>query len=807
MPNAVRRTAVGAEIIRIYTSARSMQLIECMAHNCFKLFNMDSPRLHGAILFLIATLASAVGCGTDGSLPSSASDQEGLEWSPHRGRWDDRMTIAGFTDTDTRLPAFASSPMVADFARDKNGDVLAVGQFSWSGRKPIDPFVRLHDGQWKSARKDFDIDAAWGISAVGVGPKGEIALSVNLPPKIGHRQESRIWVDRGHGFEAVTDVQGAVRTLVWAGDKLWMAGFFQMTSGVSHLAVWDGTTWSAPPGGPANQAVYDVMVDDRTGHVLVGGAFTEIGGIAAKKVAEWNGTAWTPHDMDFGAWVYALARGPEGQLYAGGYIFEELGRGIGGGVARWNGTAWEMMGGGVFAGNYGGVVSDVAVHQGSLYITGCFNNVRNPAGIVLTNGIARWSGSEWEPLAGDALGGANGVWGGLLRCGFEGPAALWQMPNQRLFSMGTRLLVGGYSGGQGGVASQSIIAYDGEGWQAQGKANQGFAGPVSDLVIGGPKQSLYAFGGISHVAGRRLPLLSVARRDENQWTILSGSLPERTHCSRIAVDRRGDVFAACSAGIEIGATVNRLFKLTGSEWVALADMNEKVAVAPNLVADPEGRLWMVGGARDSGYVARWDGDHFTMIERGFDGPVAQIDFARSCEVGAERAFVVGGDFTHIGTAEISRVARFDGRSFAPLGAGLPSAVYALEYGERFIYASSNTSVPGSPVLAQWNGTEWIDIGTPERGLPAPMERTRHQFRSLVEYRGKLIAAGEVWPTSGGRNVFVYDGTRFTSLGGGVAGAVSTIAVADDGLWFGGEIAEAGAGNERIPSTGIAHWKN
>src|SRR3712207_8256915 len=44
--------------------------------------------------------------------------------------------------------------------------------------------------------------------------------------------------------------RGSVRSMVWFGGKLWVAGFFRLEGGgVQHLAVWDGEKWFAAPGG------------------------------------------------------------------------------------------------------------------------------------------------------------------------------------------------------------------------------------------------------------------------------------------------------------------------------------------------------------------------------------------------------------------------------------------------------------------------------------------------------------------------------------------------------------------------------
>jgi len=87
------------------------------------------------------------------------------------------------------------------------------------------------------------------------------------------------------------------------------------TEVIQGLAVWDGSAWSAPPGGPVDGFAYE-LVDDAD-RLLVGGGFSQIGGIATSAVAAFDGTTWTALDFPDVA-VYALARGPDDELYAGG---------------------------------------------------------------------------------------------------------------------------------------------------------------------------------------------------------------------------------------------------------------------------------------------------------------------------------------------------------------------------------------------------------------------------------------------------------------------------------------------------------
>lgn len=110
------------------------------------------------------------------------------------------------------------------------------------------------------------------------------------------------------------------------------------------------------------------------------------------------------------------------------------------------------------------------------------------------------------------------------------------------------------------------------------------------------------------------------------------------------------------------------------------------------------------------------------------------------------------------------------------------------------------------VLGAWDGGDWYELATPERGLPAPEPDSTPTFLALAKAGTRLIAAGYVRPENTGRHVYVYENGRFQAIGGGVhAMTVAAVAVTDDALWFGGSIAEVGSGEGLRASVGIARY--
>ncbi|WP_157370393.1 hypothetical protein [Vulgatibacter incomptus] len=715
------------------------------------------------------------------------------------GSWDPRFTVAGLTGHD------GQAPTVYDFAVDPEGRLLAAGRFHWNGSDVVGPLARLEAGTWKPAQSTWTREPPpGGFSAVASAPDGKLALATHrtLAPRGGE-----IWLDG----EPIATFSGAVRRMEWVGDRLWVAGSFELdgVDGALGLAVWDGNAWSPAPGGPADGSVFALMVED--GHVWAGGAFDAIGGIESHGLAEWDGETWIAHDVDLPrAVVYAIARDGD-ELYLGGglYVEEgEMGHSVGG-ILRRNDAGWELVGGGVAAGYNYGMVSDLLVHGGYLYATGCFSFLGGGAldpDAIPSRAFARWSGTEWEPLDDGSEGGVGTVWFTPSVCGDEGPFAIWDSEYQRLFVHDGKVHAGGAFPGVAGVASQSVIAFDGERWLPATSAGAGVSGEVGDLSVGGAACTPYALGGLTHAGGSRVP--SGVARFDGGWKAVGTALPDGLfNCVRVAVDKEERVFVGCSIDGE-GEPLARVLRWSGAAWEPVGEPHELVMLH-DMALDPAGRLWIVGGT-EKGWVARLDDDHFTVVEDGFDGMVYRLAFGRTRAKGvSDFPMVVAGVFEAVGSQPARRIAHWDGAAWTPLGEGAPAFVEGLALGkDGVIYASTQEEWTGERfVLAAWDGKTWTELGTPARGLPAPMEGTVHTFMRLLERDGTLIATGYVWPEDGARNAFVYDGEKFSPVARGVP-AISVVAIGltPDGLWLGGSIAEVVDADGHHPSVGVARFE-
>ena len=137
------------------------------------------------------------------------------------------------------------------------------------------------------------------------------------------------------------------------------AGIYALACGAGRLALrrrllhhgwWSGSQQYCPLGrydvaspwgsgmeGCAFDACVLALALGPDGSLYAGGYFTTAGGVATNKIARWDGTTWHPLGSGMNEFVNSLAPGPDGSLYAGGQ-FTYAGEVVAQKIARWDGT-------------------------------------------------------------------------------------------------------------------------------------------------------------------------------------------------------------------------------------------------------------------------------------------------------------------------------------------------------------------------------------------------------------------------------------------------------------------------------------
>jgi Immunoglobulin domain len=329
--------------------------------------------------------------------------------------------------------------------------------------------------------------------------------------------------------------KGNVCALALSGPNLYAAGYFTNAGGVVTNSVlkWDGTTWSALGSG-MNDVVFALAVSGT--NLYAGGSFTNAGGVTAKYIARWDGSKWSALGSGMSGgdspYVYALAISGT-NLYAGG-TFTNAGGAIAVGFAKWDGNAWSAVGSGL-----GGTlpyVYSLAVSGTDLYVGGSFTY----AGGLSAVGIAKWDGNAWSNVGsglgnpGDYTGtsigslaisgtnlyaggylsppGDSQVYNGVAKWDGSGWSPLATRLDGSVFALaasGTNFYAGGYFLQVGDRAGNSYLAsWDGNEWLAM------------DSWTGGAVYALAADGTNLFAGGQPGPtsLPGVAQWDGNGWS-------------------------------------------------------------------------------------------------------------------------------------------------------------------------------------------------------------------------------------------------------------------------------------------------
>jgi hypothetical protein len=244
---------------------------------------------------------------------------------------------------------------------------------------------------------------------------------------------------------------------VWNGN-LYAAGQFVAAGDniqVNNIVEWNGRDWVAlstkqgvgttSGGSPVGGAVFSLTVYNNT--LVAGGSFDAAGGIAANRVAAWDGSAWTPLSLPEQGIATVLALTVfNGQLIAtdgfdqNNFFVDN--------VDAFNGTSWTTLG------TFDNDVRTFTVYNNKLIAGGFFTTV----GGTTVNHIAQWDGTSWSAL--------------------PGPVE----QNAVIYTLGVsngNLVAGGNFVEIGGTPASNLAEWNGATWSAlRGPAGEGANGTV-----------------------------------------------------------------------------------------------------------------------------------------------------------------------------------------------------------------------------------------------------------------------------------------------------------------------------------------
>ena len=240
---------------------------------------------------------------------------------------------------------------------------------------------------------------------------------------------------------------------------------------------------------------------------------------------------------------------------------------------------------------------------------------------------------------------------------------------------------------------------------------------------------------------------------------------------------------------------------------AEGDLNDQVNA---LTIDSSGAMYVGGefttaSGQTVNRVAKWDGNSWSPLGAGVDGVVYALT------TDAHGNLYAGGNFNTAGGVSASRVAKWDGRSWSPLAAGTSGSVRALtvDAGGALYVGGSFTTAGGISAnrIAKWDGTSWSALG----------EGTNATVYALTLDAAGALFVGGCFTTAGGLSasrIAKWDGTSWAPLGTGISSGavnstyVATIAIdAAGNLYAGGWFTVAGgvAGRNRVAKWDGTSW--
>lgn len=506
---------------------------------------------------------------------------------------------------------------------------------------------------------------------------------------------------------------------VWddgTGPALYVTGAFTTIGGVAanRVARWNGTVWS-PLGtglnGDGITMVGHAGSADLPAGLYVGGWFTTAGGVTVNRIARWNGSSWSALGTGTASNLWALAIFDEGsgpRLFAGGE-FTSIGGVAANRIARWNGATWSALGSGCSE-----LVMSLDTHDDgsgtALYVGGAFQQ----AGGLTVNRIAKWNGAAWAGLATGANGNVRAI------ASYPSPA-------------GQRLIIGGDFANVGGVPAARIASWDGSAWTQLGPGLPGAS--VKDLEViddglpGAP--ALYAGGSILN-AGGSSGAHHVARWNGISWDpIVTGMTFMVNALAGFAVDDSEPQipYAGGQFNTVSGKSALRIAKFVNGAWTPIDDgFNAGVNDAIVFGSGANATLVATGdftAAAGNGFdhIVAWNGTTWSSLGSGFDDDGTCLELH---DDGSGLKLYAGGEFTTVSGVAIKRIARWNGVSWAAVGVGFNSnavwdlaSIDLLDGAGPQLYAGGNflssTGIPQA-YLARWNGTSWNAVGA-ELGGP------------------------------------------------------------------------------------------
>lgn len=517
-----------------------------------------------------------------------------------------------------------------------NGTLFAGGRFTESGTQALGRVAEWDGAQW------LDMGGGTDNTVLALASDGARLFAGGSLSNAGGVETGPIALWDGEAWSSIEFPTCCVRDIAYADGKLFVTGGFVDLGGVfTRVAIWDEESWSAPAADSRMDGLGEVVFFDGS-DLYVGGSFSVIGTFFLQNF---------PAEGSFANRVARLAADSE---------------------------EWQALGNGE-GNNLNGPVSGLVQYQGELWVTGNFT----AAGTRPMPGrLARWTGSQWQPPAGD-----NPPCGSFT--------ALAVGTNDDLFA-GTSCL------GSGGVTWRRTARFDGTSWQPLG---QGLNGGPSGIAVDPSTGDAYFVGSFTETGDEDpITVNRIARWDGVNWSSV-GDGAENGVSSTTLSSPSITAVAAFDGGLMVAGffdragtvEVDRIALWDGSAWSVPGDgltYRDDLPFIEDLAAQGSS-VFAAGFIDQSGdqalrNIARWDGSSWQPLA-GADGE--GIAFTPRVLHATAEALYVGGSFLEAGGRLAQRIVQWDGSDWRSLGSGA----------ENGLARAGAASSPVSAILATSRG--------------------------------------------------------------------------------------------------------
>ncbi len=470
------------------------------------------------------------------------------------------------------------------------------------------------------------------------------------------------------------------------------------------------------------------------------------------------------------------------------------------GIARWDGTNWNPVGTGVegylYALEYDGT---------NLYAAGQFSS----AGGVAALNVAKWNGTSWSAM-GDGLN--------------------QYVEDLEMFQ--GNLYAGGWFTASGSTTITTIAVWNGYSWGTVGTNMSGNLMGRHVNSLEATATTLYAGGSFTNIGG--ITAYSIAAWNGTTWTAMGSGFLNGTVRSILNVN--GTIYAGGTFSASGTNTLSNIAKWNAPNWVDLSGgVNNTVyslaTDGTNLYVG--GDFGMAGGITAS-KIAKWNGTAWSALSTTISRTVFAVTYTASklytggsinetfgiydgstvsfpaysfdirndnivikslCLIG--NSLYVGGIFTSIDGISLSNIAKWDGTNWHALGTGANAAVNALITDGTTLYAGGSfTSIGGvSSSLAKWNGSSWSTVGG--------QSVSGGGVNTLLFNNGLLYAGGDFTfvGVTNIKRVAAFDGSNWYSFGSGFDQGVNALAHDGTTLYAGGGFTTSGG----VTARRVAKW--